>query len=199
MSEIGSFQPLNLCMGIITAPCDEAREALSRQLDSIKVGMYISTEQIIDWKVFFAEDGLNYNVKKTEMALFKASDALTIYTSSSASGWASLYSNTMERTPFDGYFFCRTLKNEIGYHGFEMKVWKSGVLDRHVRTLKAEDGWEFLSKGNLAPFENAELYKKRRIADRLNQDIIETYSEAAGFPISSVVEYHGPAFLFSRT
>jgi hypothetical protein len=186
-------------MGIIAAPVDEARAALTRQLESIKAGMYTSTERTIDWNAFFVENGLNYNVFKTKMALFSATDTLTIYTSSSASGWSSLYSNMMERTPFDGYFFCRTLKNEIGYHGFEMKIWKSGVLDRHVRTMKAEDGWEFLNEGNLVPFERPELYTSRRIADRLNQEVIETYSEAAGFPISSVVEYDGPAFLFSRT
>jgi hypothetical protein len=193
------FQPLNLCMGIISAPVDEARDALTRQLDSIRAGMYTSAEErMIDWNAFFVENGLNYNVMKTRMALFKASDNLTIYTSSAADGWWTMYSNTMEKTPFYGYFFSRTLKNGIGYHGFQMKIWKSGVLDRHVRTLKAEDGWEFLSEGNLAPFENAELYKKRRIADRLNQEAIEAYSEAAGFPISSVVEHRGPAVLFYR-
>ena len=198
MSITSPFQPLNLRMGIIEAPVDEVRDALTKQLDSIKVGMYTSVECVIDWNAFFAENGLSYNMMKIRMALFKATDNLTIYTSTAADGWWTVYSNMMERTPFDGYFFGRTLKNEIGYHGFQMKIWNSGVLDRHVRTLKAEDGWEFLSEGKLAPFENAELYKKRRIADRLNQAAIESYSQAAGFPISSLVEYQGSAVLFFR-
>lgn len=192
------FQPLKLCMGIIAAPVDEARDALTRQLDSIKVGMYTSVERKIDWSVFFVENGMNYNMMNTRMALFKATDNLTIYTSNAADGWWTVYSNMMERAPFDGYFFSRKSKNEYNYYVFEMKIWKSGVLDRHVRALKAEDGWEFLNEGNLAPFENAELYKKRKIADRLNQETIELYSQSAGFPISSVVQYHGSAVLFYR-
>ena len=201
MSIAQSFQPVNLHMGIIAAPIDEVREALTRRLDSIiNVRKYTSTECLIDWVDFFVENGMNYNVFKTKMVLFKATDNLTIYTPTSADGWWSLYSNTMKDEFFDGYFFNRTLtlKNEIGYHGSEMAIWKSGVLDRRVRTIKTEDGWEFLSEGNLAPFENAELYRKRRIADRLNQEVIESYSEAAGFPISSVAEYIGSAVLFYR-
>ena len=201
MSIVQPFQPVNLHMGIIAAPIDEVREALTRRLDSIiNVRKYTSTECLIDWVDFFVENGMNYNVFKTKMVLFKATDNLTIYTPTSADGWWSLYSNTMKDEFFDGYFFNRTLtlKNEIGYHGSEMAIWKSGVLDRRVRTIKTEDGWEFLSEGNLASFENAELYRKRRIADRLNQEVIELYSEAAGFPVSSVVEYSGSAVLFYR-
>ena len=199
MSIAQSFQPVNLHMGIIAAPIDEVREALTRRLDSIiNVRKYTSTECLIDWVDFFVENGMNYDVFKTKMVLFKATDNLTIYTSTSADGWWTLYETTIENAHFDGYFFGRTLKNDIGYHGFQMKIWKSGVLDRHVRAIKTEDGWEFLSEGNLAPFENAELYRKRRIADRLNQEVIELYSEAAGFPISSVAEYIGSAVLFYR-
>lgn len=198
MSMTPSSQPLNLHMGIIAAPIDEARDALTRQLDSIEVGMYTSTERMIDWDAFFAENGLTYNVFKTEMVLFEGSSGLTIYTTNGADGWWTLYSNMMERTFLNGHFLSRTLRNEIGYHGFQMKIWKLGVLYRHVRVIKAEDGWEFLSEGNLAPFENAELYKKRRIADRLNQEIIEAYSKAAGFSISAIVEYQGPVVHFYR-
>lgn len=198
MSVTAAFQPLKLCMGIISAPVAGVREALTRQLESIKVGMYTSIEREIDWAAFFIDNGLNYNVLKTEMVLFQAPSNQTIYTATAADGWWTLYSNMMERTPFDGYFFSRTLENDAGYYVFEMKTWKSGFLDRHVRTLRAEDGWEFLSEGNLALFENAELYKKRRIADRLNQEAIELYSEAAGFPISAVVEYEGPVTHFYR-
>jgi len=198
MSVTAAFQPLKLCVGIISAPIAEVREALTRQLESIKVGMYTSIEREIDWAAFFVDNGLNYNMLKTEMVLFQAPCNRSIYTTTAADGWWTLYSNMMERTLYDGSFFSRTLENEAGYYVFEMKIWKSGVLDRHVRVLKAEDGWEFLSEGSLAPFEDAELYKKRRIADRLNQEVIESYSTAAGFPISSVVEYQGPAVLFYR-
>lgn len=193
-----SFQPLNLHMGIIAAPIDEARDALTRQLDAIRVGMYTSSECVIDWEAFFVENGLGYNLMDTRMVLFKATENLTIYTSTAADGWWTVYSNMMERTPIDGYLFSRTVENKIGYHRFQMKVWKSGILDRQVRTLKAEGGWEFLSEGNLESFENAELYKKRRIADRLNEETIELYSEAVGFPISDVVEYRGSAVHFYR-
>lgn len=190
---------MNLHMGIIAAPIDEVRKAFIRRLNSIiKVKAYTATECIVDWSAFFVENGLNYNVMKNRIALFNVASNLTIYTSNAADGWWTLYETTMEEALFDGYFFSRTLKNKIGYYGFQMKVWKSGVLDRHIRVLKDEDGWEYLSEGNLAPFENAELYQKRRIADRLNQEAIETYSAAAGFPISSVVEYQGSVVLFYR-
>lgn len=193
-----SFPPLKLCMGLVVAPLEFTTLALAKQLRSIKVDTRISTEPTIDWKLFFGEDGLNYNILNNNIALFKVSDNLTVYTSNASDGWWALYSTMMEKASLDGYFFCRTLNNEENYHIFEMRIWRSGVLDRYVRALKAENGWEFLNEGNPASFERTQLYEKRKIADRLNRETIDRYSAAAGFPINSVVEYQGPAVIFSR-
>lgn len=187
-----------LCMGIIVAPLEEAKLALTRQLSSIKVDTCIFAERHIDWGAFFAENGLNYDILNNRIALFKINESLTAYTCNAADGWWTLYSLMLKDAMLDGYLFRRTIKNEEEYCVSEMRVWHSGTLVRHVRAMKAEDGWEFLDEGSLAAFENAELYKRRKVADRLNQAVIEIYSSAAGFPISSVVKFEGPAVIFSR-
>lgn len=198
MSIAPLFQPLNLHMGIVSASIDEVREAITAQLDSIEVGLYKSRESAIDWAEFFSDNGMIYNIMKAKIVIFQISENMTIYTSNYSDGWWTLYSNMIEDLFFDGYLFNRTLENKFNYHGFGMKIWKDGILDRNIGLIKVERGWEFTSDGDIAPFEDVNLYKRRRISDRLNQDSIEKYSKSSGYCINKIVMHSKSVTIFER-
>jgi hypothetical protein len=66
-------------------------------------------------------------------------------------------------------------KTEYPIYSFEYK--KMGETQRLIRSIKEIDKWEFFEKGNVQQFENIDNYKKRRIADRINNEIIIGYLE----------------------
>jgi hypothetical protein len=47
------------------------------------------------------------------------------------------------------------------------------------------DKWKFYEEGTVLPFEDVNNYKKRKIADRLNADIIDDYLKQNGIDISN--------------
>lgn len=55
---------------------------------------------------------------------------------------------------------------------------------RIVQGLKDSYRWDFFESGIIMPFENGANYKKRRIADRLNNDIINEYLKKNGIDIN---------------
>ena len=59
------------------------------------------------------------------------------------------------------------------------KTWR-----RVVQVLKDSDKWTFYQEGSPLMFEDVENYKKRKISDRLNEEIIQDYLKKNGIDIS---------------
>ncbi|WP_077027379.1 hypothetical protein [Fuerstiella marisgermanici] len=61
-----------------------------------------------------------------------------------------------------------------------------GKTKRNVAIGQEDNGkWGFFVGGEIQSFEEPSNYRKRRIADRLNQDLIQRYFDRIGFDISA--------------
>ncbi len=199
MPQIDAYEPALMCVGVILAPLERVRDAVQSQLErTIDKNMFSSKLENITWREFFKRDGQFYDILRAEIVLFSPREGLTIYVCNLADGWSSLYGNLIKASAFDAYFFRATLPETAEYKVFQMTAWRHGVLVRQVRALQEEDGWGFLNKGDPLPFEDIERYKKREISARLDRKLIESYSEAAGYKISSVTKFAGQCWRFWR-
>jgi hypothetical protein len=186
-------------MGLLHASCDSARHAVQSRLEhTIKKEAFSSRLEAVDCRQFFERDGKFYDGKRFQIALFSPRENLTVYACNLADGWVSLYGNLVKAGAFDAYFFRATLSDAAQYKVFEMMGWCRGVLERDVRVLQDDDGWTFLNKGDPMSFESPMQYRKRQISERLNQRLIQRYSEAAGYGLSSVPEFDGQCWRFWR-
>jgi len=176
------------------------RAAMQSQLErTIDKNAFSSALEQINWRQFFERDGEFYDIMRFQMALFSPREDLTVYVCNLADGWVSVYENLVKANAFDAYFFRATLAEQAEYKVFGMAAWQHGVLARQVRALQEEDGWGFLNKGDPLPFEDVERYKKRQVSARLDRKLIDNYSVAAGYGISSVTEFDGQCWHFWRS
>jgi hypothetical protein len=51
--------------------------------------------------------------------------------------------------------------------------------------MREDPSWEFYQRGELRSFEDPANYKKRRIADRLNREILLTYLGKLGWDLAN--------------
>ena len=65
-----------------------------------------------------------------------------------------------------------------------LSIYDSGKTIRTVFGFTGDyNRMEFVNSGNPLPFENVEYYKKRRITDRINKNILIEYAEKIGFDL----------------
>jgi hypothetical protein len=60
-----------------------------------------------------------------------------------------------------------------------MHVINNFETTRMVRTMR-DPGWDFFEKGTPLPFENTDYYKRQRVRDRINPQILEEYVRKLG-------------------
>lgn len=58
---------------------------------------------------------------------------------------------------------------------------------------------DFINTGDIFAFEEGARYRKRKISERMDRELIDAYSRACGFPLSSVCQYSREAYVFRRT
>ncbi len=98
---------------------------------------------------------------------------LVVFLSSVNDGWPTLlnkyYSIYQRETICVGLCDKET---SFPFYNFEYKI---GIQNRVIQAMKDTNKWEFFESGELLPFENELHYKKRKISDRLNNEIIHEY------------------------
>jgi hypothetical protein len=194
------YIPIQICVGLSLAPREsmlhgvqtEVRQAIKKEAVPVVLGP-------IKWFEFFEGDGLLYDVKRLQIALFSPREGLTVYVCNLTDGWVNLYGSVLKTNAIDGYFFRSTLLDDAEFNVFEMMGWRRGVLERHIRALQDDDGWSFLNKGEPLAFENPLQYKKRQIRQRLDRRSIERYSKAVGYSVGSVTEFGGQCWHIRRS
>jgi hypothetical protein len=197
MSEI--YFPDQMCVGLLRAPINSVLGALQSQLENTVKKESIRTEMTsIDWRSFFERDGHLYDIRRFQIAIFSPHEDITVYVCNLADGWVTLYGNLVKANAFDAYFFRTTCAEHPEYSAYEMMAWDRGILERNVRVLRDDDGWNFLNKGSPRPFEHLQRYEKRQISARLDRVLIESYSGSAGYATSAVTQYDGPCCKYSR-
>jgi hypothetical protein len=107
----------------------------------------------------------------------------SVLVSNISTGWDSLILNISK------FLKCKALrvvigKEQLNYPITLFHLYSAGRTERMIRSMRDEDKWEFLQKGEPLSFENLEYYKKRRIKDRFNKVIAEEYLSRLGWNIT---------------
>ena len=100
-----------------------------------------------------------------------------------ADGWATMCNVLAGQLPGMSILVRSATAQE--YPLTDLQVWDKGESVRYVRAMREEPSWEFFSKGDPMEFENLDHYKRRRIADRLNRDILVEYLARLGWDLAS--------------
>jgi hypothetical protein len=114
----------------------------------------------------------------------------SIFYSNYLDGWYSLLYNLIinyQREVLMIYLDPVDSKGKMGFYYY------SDNKERIVRALYDNPKWTFFEKGEILPFENSEYYKKKKITDRMNNDIMKEYLLKLGVDINS------PDFYKSKT
>ena len=109
-----------------------------------------------------------------KVVFFKpVSACVTVQYSNYYDGWFTLSNYISEKIqkPFYLISFSNETSND---QCFLFSLYQNGAVKRMVRAMQ-DPKWIFYNDGTVLPFENEDYYKKRRINDRLNKDIIIEY------------------------
>lgn len=90
------------------------------------------------------------------------------------------------------------LSNGLEYPAYSFKMINAEGKERIILAYK-EDRWVFYEVGDPLPFEDVELYKKRYIRDRLNNNIIYSYLLKNGIDFKRIDEDITESFTVIRT
>ncbi len=109
-------------------------------------------------------------------------DDITVFLTTMPDGWPTLINNYFSNYKRETIHvvLCDT-KTAFPFYRFEYKV---AEKRRIIQAMKDDSKWEFVESGLVLPFENEAHYKKRKIADRLNNDIINEYLVKNGIDIT---------------
>jgi hypothetical protein len=82
------------------------------------------------------------------------------------------------------------------YGGVEFEIFSENSValyesDRNVAALHDTSGWVFQQAGTPKEFEDTAAYKRRRVRDRLTDDLLESYCAALGIKLFDP-EFYGP-------
>lgn len=107
---------------------------------------------------------------------------LVVFLSSVTDGWPTLlnkYYSIYQRETI-----CVGLCDKETYFPIYNFEYKMGIQNRVIQAMKDANKWEFFESGELLSFENESNYKKRKISDRLNNEIIHEYLKINGIDIT---------------
>jgi len=97
-------------------------------------------------------------------------------------GWSSLARGVSKLLPGRAFLFgLGSVRTEWPLYRFEMVT--RGEALRHVSVIKDVDKWKFWQTGKPLPEEDAAVYRKRRIRDRLTREYLVSLAEGLDFPI----------------
>ncbi len=107
---------------------------------------------------------------------------LVVFLSSVTDGWPTLLNK------YYGIYQRETIcvglcDKETNFPFYNFK-YQMGIRNRVIQAMKDSNKWEFFENGELLPFEDELNYKKRKISDRLNNEIIHEYLKINGIDIT---------------
>jgi hypothetical protein len=98
-------------------------------------------------------------------------------------GWWTLVNATAARVSGTHAQF-RFTQGDTPYPTYGFEVWSDGKSIRSVSCSRNDRGkWEFISNGTPLEFEDTAAYSRRRVAERLSQQMIIGYMSALGWDV----------------
>jgi len=115
---------------------------------------------------------------------FGVNNEITILSANFQDGWNSLgYYISPELSIQVSIFAINRLDTEYPRNAFTL-LWNNETV-RHVSAMKDDPRWVFYEKGEIQPFEDPSLYKKRRVKDRLPPEAVIKIAENLGLDIDT--------------
>ncbi len=81
--------------------------------------------------------------------------------------------------------FYISIDPKVNFPAFIMNCFEDGENIRTVQLICEGDKWSFFQDGKAFPFENKNIYKKRKIRDRLTAELLIEYSSKIGCKVMS--------------
>lgn len=121
----------------------------------------------------------------------------TAFVANLEDGWFTLFNVLSSRVPRE-HVFVRSSDSD-DYPIGEFRVCSQGRTVRYVRAMREDPSWEFLEKGDPQLFEDLGHYKNRRIAKRLDREILVSYLRRLGWDLTEAAFWTTlvPAFYLS--
>jgi len=173
-----------LVIGLFRAPLADVRAAAENIL-KVPPGPYVVRDAPLDIRSIYVGRPPSGGAHETRAVLFEpaSSRGTTALFTNLEDGWVTMCNLLAGRVPGEHVHVRSCIDKD--YPASSMEVWDGGTSVRYVQSLREDPSWEFYQKGELRSFEDPANYKKRRIADRLNREILLTYLAKLGWDLTS--------------
>jgi hypothetical protein len=142
----------------------------------------------VDFKKVCSTKHLPYNSKKIKFILFEPSTNpnVTVFFPNLIDGWYTAvynYTRLNNKSSIQVGFTVDSAKSLPAY-SFKFIFIDNGQLQERTVHAIMEDRWVFFNKGNPLKIEDVDNYSKKKIKDRINNEIIIGYLQKAGYDLT---------------
>ncbi len=175
-----------LVIGLFRAPlpdvCDSIKIILEQELSA---GRFEATEAALDIRSVYDRRPPAGGAHPLWAVVFEPANArgTAAMIANSEDGWFTMFNRIAGTVPGEHVLVRSVPDQEYPLASFD--VWEGGSSVRSVRAMREDPSWEFFSRGEPRAFENPANYKQRRVADRLNREILVAYLNALGWDLAS--------------
>ncbi len=161
---------------------DSVDNAISH-FDGFMKNFRLEKEQLseVDFTKICSENTLPYNSEEIRFFLYEplSNPGCTVFFPNfGGDGWYTAVYNYVHENKKNAYqvgFHLNDLYSYPGYFFYYFFYKNGDVKERVVQAIKEESGWDFCEVGRVLKIEDASNYSKRRITDRINNEIILDY------------------------
>ncbi len=174
-----------LVIGLFRAPLADVRAAAYNILE-LSTGRYVVRDAPLNIRSIYVGRPPSGGAHETRAVLFEpaSSHGTTAFFTNLEDGWNTMCNILAGRVPGE-HVQVRSSIEQDDYPLSDFEVWEGGTSVRYVRAMLEDPSWEFYQRGELRSFEDPANYKKRRIADRLNREILLAYLAKLGWDLAS--------------
>ena len=189
-------------ISIIQDNIDNVAENLNTLLSDISLAKKDITD--VDFKKICSVKTLPYHSNKIRFIIFEPSTnpGVTVFFPNLVDGWYSAvynYTRLNNKSAFQVGFTIDDTKQYPAYFFQFFFMDKRQIKERTIYAIK-EDKWVFFAGGKPLAIENTDNYLKKRIKDRINNEIIIGYLKKAGYDLTddNFFKSNRNAILFSN-
>lgn len=174
-----------LVLGLFRAPLHEVRSAAQTIIEeTFPPGSFEISEAPLDIDCIYTSSPPPGGAHEKRAVLFEpgTSRGSTALIANIEDGWLTTCNVLAKRIPGE-HVLVRSC-TQPAYPLADMEVWKDGASVRYVGALREEPSWSFESRGEPRSFEEPANYKKRKITERLNREILVGYLAKIGWQLA---------------
>jgi hypothetical protein len=189
-------------ISIIQDDVDNVAKNLGHRLKDMSLAK--SKLTMVDFKKVCSTKTIPYNSNKIKFIIYEplANPGVTVFFPNFVDGWYTAvyyYTRLNNKNAFQVGFTVDNSREYPAYFFTFFFIDKGQIKERTVHAIK-EDKWVFFSGDNPLKIEDTDNYLKKRIKDRINNEIIIGYLKKAGYDLTdeNFFKSNRGAILFSN-